>query len=440
MGARPSASLEPWAKQSRARSGFHSGGAAGILTRFLREAGSLAPAANLRYDEHMPDLEHRHAAERAHCPGCGAALELAAQEIHVLCRYCGTESKIVRRLRVLEPELPDGPLPKPPVDPSKDYGHWGTEALVWGILNGTVLSEQVAMAMALDNWPHANETMGRLLPHYVSFMLTAPDELDHAMRGVIGKLICCNKLPLRNLAIRAGQRFGFSDPGSKGLLFALSLGDAGTVKLLLEIAEWASERGLADYAKHALYGVQTAIGREADYRHLCNQILVDRLPYVHGQVAEWILRHLRNELDVGFRQPRTPVLELLDDMAIERPELVELLAQALRPCRHAETIPEWAQPTRQVRRLRSMPAKLAALETMGRPPNDMSQPATQIAVDELSALVNDETLGKAAANVMAELLWVGDTVPPPMQSFIDAGGESLPRRIREAFRLRTGQR
>lgn len=385
----------------------------------------------------MPELQHKEVAERAHCPGCGAALALAELERIVLCQYCGTESRIVRRLRVLEPDLPDGPPPKPPIDPAKDYAKWGTEALVWGILNGSDLPEQIAMATALDNWPHANETMGRLLPHYVAFMLTAHPDLDKAMRGVIGKLICSDKLKLRNLAIRAGQRYGFSHPGSMGLLFALSLGDAGTVKLLLEIAEWASEHGYADYAKEALIGVRTAIGREAHYRHLCNQILIDRIPQVHGQVADWLINHVRLEFDVGYRQHREHVLELLDDMVAERPDLAEPLAKALRPCRNAEDLEQWRTRIRQVPRLRTTPARHAALETMGQPPNDMTPEATQLAVTELAPLLADETLAGAAADVMAKLLWVGQGVPPPMQAFVDAAGDGLHKRIRDAYNLRT---
>ncbi|MBX3461499.1 MAG: hypothetical protein KF696_16250 [Planctomycetes bacterium] len=385
----------------------------------------------------MAELQHKESAERAHCPGCGAALELAELERIVLCRYCGTESRIVRRLRVLEPDLPDGPPPKPPIDPSKDYNSWGTEALVWGILNGSELAEQIAMAKALDQWPHVNETMGRLLPHYVAFMLTAHPDLDKAMCGIVGKLICSDKLKLRNLAIRAGQRYGFAHPGSRGLLFALSLGDAGTVKLLLEIAEWASQHGYADYAKEALIGVRTAVGRERDYRHLCNQILIDRIPLVHGQVADWLINHVRLEFDVGYRQHREQVLELLDDMVSERPDLVEPLAKALRPCRNAEDLEQWRTRVRQVTRLRTPEARKAALETMGQPPNDMTPEATQLAVSELAPLLRHEALADVAAEVFAKLLWVGAGVPAPMQAFVDAAGDTLHKRIRAAYDLRT---
>lgn len=356
------------------------------------------------------------------------------------CRYCGTDSMVVRRLRRIDPDLPDGPPPRPPIDPAKDYATWGTEALVWGILNGTVPEDQLAMARQLDNWPHANATMARLLPHYVHYMLTAPETLDHAMRGVIGKLVCSNDLKLRNAAIVAGQRFGFSNPGSRGLLFALSLGDAGTVKLLLEIAEWAGERGLADYCKHALHGVQTAIGREANYRHVCNEIVLNRLPYVTGQVADWIVRHIRNEFDVGYRQPRPFVLGMIDDLVTEKPDLVPKLEQAMRPQRAAESWPMWQQWLADIPRLRHEVTRRIALATLGQPPHDTDPGAIGPAVEKLEALLDNPALAEPAAQVLGGMLWLGSGVPPALEAMAQRRGQGLPRAFVQKYNLRTGKR
>jgi hypothetical protein len=348
---------------------------------------------------------------------------------------------VVRRLRRLEPELADGPPPKPPVDPSKDYGSWGCEALVWGILNGSDLAEQIKMADALDEWPHTG-CMGKpgLLTHYVQYMLTAPPELDHAMRGIIGKMICSDDLKLRNLAIRVGQKYGFSNPGSKGLLFSLSLGDAGTVKLLLEIAEWANERGLADYCKEALIGVQTAIGREANYRHVCNQILLHRLPYTHGQVREWILKHTRLEFDVGYRQHWSIVLELIDDMATEQPELIEPLKHTLQKCGSADDEAQFEMRVYTPRRMRTRAGKLAALQNIKGPPHTMKPERTRFVVDELRAHLDDPEFAQPTAEVFKGLLWLGDGVPRPLQELWNERGENLPRVFVDGYKLRAKTR
>lgn len=389
----------------------------------------------------MAELQHYQEAERAYCPGCGASLELQAEQAIMTCRYCGTDSKVVRRLRRLEPELPDGPPAKPPVDPSKDYAKWGCEALVWGILNGTDVAEQIKMAGALNCWPCAhNKIMPGLLPQYVAYMLTAPRELDKAMSQIVHKLICSDDLKVRNTVIRVGQKFGFAAPGSFGLLDALSGGDAGTVKLLLEIAEWAQDHGHGEYCHQALMAVQTAIGRERNYRHVCNEILLHRLPYTTGQVRDWILKHTRLEFDVGYRQHRPWVLELIDDMATEQPELVEPLNQCLRVCRGAESPEDFHGRVHAVGRLRSRAAKLAALNTMGHPHHDMKPEEAAPILEQLKPLLDDAEFAEPVAKILKDLLWLGDGVPPALQALWEERGEKLPRVFVQGYKLRAGIR
>jgi hypothetical protein len=348
---------------------------------------------------------------------------------------------VVRRLRRLEPELPDGPPPKPPVDPAKDYAKWGCEALVWGILNGDDVAEQIKMADALNCWPCAHhKIMPGLLPQYVAYMLTAPSELDHAMSRIVHKLICSDDLKVRNTVIRVGQKFGFAWPGSFGLLDALSGGDAGTVKLLLEIAEWAQDHGHEEYCHQALMGVQTAIGRERNYRHVCNQILLHRVPYVTGQVREWILNHTRLEFDVGYRQHRPWVLELIDDMATEQLELVEPLKKALRVCRGAESPENFDGRIHNLHSLRTREAKLAALEFMGSPHHDTDPGRARYYVDELKPYLDDEQFAEPAASILKAALWLGDGVPPALQALWDERGENLPRVFVQGYKLRAGIR
>ncbi|MCB9895586.1 MAG: hypothetical protein H6839_14160 [Planctomycetes bacterium] len=389
----------------------------------------------------MTELAFDSRADRAYCPGCGASLELEAESAVMTCQFCGTDSKVVRRLRRLEPELPDGPPPRPPVDPTKDYANWSCEALVWGILNGTDLAEQIKMAVALDSWPHSYcKELPALLPRYVAYMLTAPAELDKAMCGILGKLICGKDLKIRNLVIRVGQKYGFAHPGSKGLLFSLSLGDAGTVKLLLEIAEWANEHGYEDYCHAALMGVQTAIGREKNYRHMCNEILLHRLPYVTGQVRDWILKHTRLEFDVGYRQHRPWVLELIDDMATEQPELIDPLKHCLQKCGSAQTTDDYRARIYGAARMRTRAGKLAALQSMGRPPSDLKPEGVQELVEQLKPMLDDEEFAPPVASTLKNLLWVGEGVPSPLQALWDERGDGLPREFVQGYKLRAGIR
>lgn len=374
--------------------------------------------------------------ERAICPGCGAAHELEGGHAIMTCRYCGSQSKIELRLRSIEADLPEVPPPEAEGDPEKDFSHWGTEALIRGILYGTDLELQILMAEALDEWPHTNATMEKYVPLYVAFMVSAQKRLDKAMRGVLGKMICNDTLSRRAAVIRAGWKYGFVLDGSHGLLFALSLGDAGTVKLLLDVAESAARANDTEYAHQALMGVQTAIGREAKLRHVCNQILLHRLPYVSGQVEEWILGHIRREFDVGYRQPSSWVLEMIDDMVSERPDLVPKLRHAHDKCGAADSDQEMDRRLHLVRKLRTEEARLAAVATLGHPPYRMDPAKSQLAVDVLGPLLRQEKFADSAGRALGHFLWLGEGVPEPLRKFREEYEGELPRVFRNAYELR----
>ena len=239
---------------------------------------------------------------KAFCPGCGAPLKLKGSQAIITCQFCGLESKVEMRLRKIEPDIPRVPPPKTAGNPENPYTKWSTSQLVYGILTSEDTREKIRMADALDEWFHVNEKMAGWVPDIVEVMLKSEPELDKELAGILGKLICSDNPKFKQRVIKAGEKYGFRKNGSHGLLFALSLGDAGTVKLLLDIAEWASQQGLKEYADKALIGVQTAIGRETSdgYLHVCVEVLTYRLPYLSGTVQEWIFRFLRNHFDVGY--------------------------------------------------------------------------------------------------------------------------------------------
>lgn len=384
----------------------------------------------------MPDAK----AELVYCPGCGAPLELQAAQAIVQCTFCGTQSKVERRLRRVEPDLERVAPPWKPHDLKEDYEDWGCERLVAGILNETDLAKRVAMARALDNWPHAhNGCVCKYMAVYVECMLAAPPELDTAMCGILGKMICGDKLEFKHCVIKAGEQFGFRLNGSRGLLFALSLGDAATVKLLLDIAEWASRNGDKDYAQQALYGVQTAIGREREYHNVCTQILCHRLTYVSGQVAEWVMNFLKNEFDVGYRYHRDMVLEVMDACAHERRELLPGLERAMSYCKGGEG--SYLSRIAMLTYLRSKEARLAALKSIGGPPEDISDEDAQTAFGVLGPLLEQPEFEEAAVNAIKPFIWLGPdkTVIPVVEQFLQARGDKLHRWLRDSWNLRVGR-
>ena len=388
----------------------------------------------------MPDNAK---AEHANCPGCGAALELLAAQVIMTCSYCGAQSKIERRLRRVEPDLERISPPWQPHDLKDDYEDWGTERLVAGILNETDLAKRIAMARALDAWPHVHSgVMPRYVAVYVECMLTAPPELDKAMNGILGKMICSDDLAQKHCVIKAGEQYGFRINGSRGLLFALSLGDAATVKLLLDIAEFAAKAGDKDYAQQALFGVQTAIGREQTYHKVCTQILCHRLTYVSGQVAEWVMNFLKNEGDVGYRYHRDMLLEVMDAAAFEKRDLLPGLARAMNYCKGGGSDgPGYLSRLGMLTYLRSNEAKLAALQALGGPADDVSDEDLKTALEILGPFLDQKDFEEAAVAAIKVLIWLGPQkrVPPRVEQFLQARGDKLHRWLRDSWNLRVGR-
>ncbi len=158
--------------------------------------------------------------------------------------YCGSTTKVERRIRTLEPVIPQEPPPEMPRDPTKAYEEWGTARLVAGIMRcDEPVDERVAMAGALDGWFHVNDEMASYVFALVEFMAGAPRDLDMALSGILGKMICSDTLSYRQVIIAAGEHYCFRKPWSAGLVDALSLGDGATVGLLMDSAQWGAEPG-----------------------------------------------------------------------------------------------------------------------------------------------------------------------------------------------------
>lgn len=406
----------------------------------FRARSGLAHRPGLAFNPSMSDAQ----AERAHCPGCGAALELQAAQAIVSCNFCGTQSKVERRLRRVEPDLERVAPPYKPRDPKEAFESWGCDRLVAGILNETDLAVRVAMARALDSWQHVHAgCMRTYVAAYVEATLQAPPELDKAMCGILGKMVCSDDLADKHCVIRAGEQYGFRLHGSRGLLFALSLGDAATVKLLLDIAEWASRNGDEAYAKEALIGVQTAIGRERTYHEVCTQILCHRLTFVSGQVAQWVMNFLKNEFDVGYRYHRNMVLEVMDACAIERPELLPGLQKAMSFARGgAKDRHDYLTRLSWLTYLRSPQARLCALETLGGPPGDVTADDLKQALDVLTPFHDNEATREKCVDAIKGMIWLGESnsIPPVVEAWLQGQGEKLHRWLKDSWNLRLNRR
>jgi hypothetical protein len=239
--------------------------------------------------------------------------------------------------------------------------------------------------------------------------------------------------------ITAGEKYGFSYPGSKGLVFALSLGDAGTVKLLLDIAEWASKTGDENYAREALIGVQTAIGRESSRLQTCMEILMYRFLYVSKFVQEWLARFLHNHFDVGYTFMHGWMLELIDDCRSENRDLIPLLRKALDKCRRAENRQEFRRRLAAFSYLQSREAKAAACSSLGDPPEDTGEEEINTAIETLVPLFGEWDLESPAAEALSKFVWLGPAIPEPLMRLYHERARNLPAALKQGIELRQGR-
>ncbi len=376
-------------------------------------------------------------AESAFCPSCGASLELSAEQQIMPCTYCGGQSMVVRRLRRVEPEIPLAPPPPPKPDPSKDFSNWGTERLCIGVLTDPDLQRRIEMAKALDQWYHTNETAAKYAFLFAEMMQTCDKVLDKAACGILGKLICSDDLRFKAQVIAAAEKYAFRVDGSHGLVFALSLGDAGTVKILLDIAEHAASRGGAEYAQQALFGVQTAIDRAGNDIPVCDQILVNRLPYATGQTREWILKHLHLQFDVGYRHHLPFMLDLIDDMAAEKPDLVPLIENSMRRAGGASNGEQYRDWLRLLPRWRSDLTRRWALGALASPPYGFGDAEVNAALTTMPAWLAKPEYRNAAGAVLAGVLHMANDVPPALDKFVHENAATLPAGLVEALAAKT---
>ena len=307
------------------------------------------------------------------------------------------------RLRRLEPDFEFEPrTPKKKPDPEKDPKNWSFEQLLTALGSSPTLE----LARALDSWPHARLDNVGWLPALLECMKNADPELDRPMAGVIGKMICSDDIQLKRAVLEFGQRNAFHPHGTEGLLFSLSLGDALTVKLLLEVADHAAKLGAEQYSQQALIGVQTAIGRERLRRLDCVRVLLYRFLENSRPVQEFVARFLRNHFDVGYTDHLPEVLELMED-CVDEQELWEMLAKAVQKCGRPKNSEDLALRLDMLTWISSEQTQTKALQTIS-PPYPCSQQDIAAAADGLRAFIEHPE----AQRSLKKFIWEGETPHP----------------------------
>lgn len=360
------------------------------------------------------------ASERVVCWGCGAPMSFAGTQGIVRCGQCGSESKIERRLRPLDLDVPVEAGENPAV-----------VRLIHRLKTSTDLAERVALAKeAFGGWQFIDRTLARHVGELMQIMESCDPRLEHAVGEAIGKLLCHGDVILRDAVVHAAHRFIRRPGGSRKLLWELGLGSGVCLKPLLDAADVAGRQGALEYACTALWAANTLLGRNHSELPVLGRIILYRTMYVSGPVLGWALRFIRGEGVPTYLYPNETLLEFIDDCAAERPKLVPEIARAVRE----ETVDsESAYRARLelVKKLQSVEAKEVLLHKFPAPPRGVSMRLLNEAAETIVPLMEESRLRPSAAAALTRIMQTA--VPSVLHALVREQGDKLPEDFRRAY-------
>lgn len=377
-------------------------------------------------------MTYQPVAHRAHCASCSASLDLDSNSTLVECRYCGTQNRVIRQLRRAEP-LFSWEVPQPKEEPKDevDPESWSFEQLLLALNRGDFPHIQDKILKAMDRWQQVRDDNLRWLPALMSSLRRYPPEVDRKAVGIIGKFLC-STLEHKKAVLDMAVDYAFHTRGTIGLLKALALADAASVRLLLDVAVKASKAGEKEYAQEALYAVQTAIGRERQDRLVATQILIHRLLDFDDFISQWVTGFLRNQLDVGYTDLAGDVLELYDEAVMDRPELAAPLRRALTKCGRPKSTEQLGERLSTLRWLKTPAAQEMALELI-----EPTYPHQDAECEMVIEILGPRLPEVAAAQALSRFAWSGDKLHPRFLTMAESP-ELLPEPLARAIKSRRG--
>ena len=370
-------------------------------------------------------------AQRVLCPGCSAALELRDDLTLVTCPYCATQSRIVRQLRRAEPRFSWELLtPEKKPDTGLPPSQWSVEELLYGLNTGQDSALTQEILEALDRWPRVREENLKWLPPLLNSLPHLPQERQVRAAGLVGKFLCSQEPELKRQVLDMLPEYLALPKGNAGVVFACSLANSAAVRMLLDTARQACEWENFEYAQKALEGVRTAIGREHKERRVAVCILIHHLFDFPKFMAEWTLKFLRHQFDVGYRDILGEVLEALDDALEERPDLVEGLLHALKKCGRPKSSEDLQLRLTAHRHLKRPESRKEAAKLIV-PPYPLEQEQVDMVFQSLALLAQDKTV----ASSLAKFVWEAPEIRPEHLATLESL-RPLPRDLETALSSR----
>jgi hypothetical protein len=375
--------------------------------------------------------------EKCNCPGCGAEFDADTEQSIQTCKYCGTQSKLETRLVAITPEDVDPPQRRSDADRLNqsrkhvDYP-WdvSTEQLCWRIIHEPELMPRVHFAQRFRNWNYINHTAVHFLPWVLKHVQTDDDMVALYACDAVGKLLCEGDPTLWPGTIQACRGVIFDVNAKRTILSELGLGKGVCVKTLIDAAEYAAVHGDRDYCCHALWAVNTLIGRNFPEHPTIAEIVLYRLFYVTGPVLGWALYTMRESYLRG-RYPWQTLARAIDELAVERPEVVPHLLECFYATK-AETPEDYRERVATVTNAQSWGGKSAGCEMLHYPPDDDALLAE--ALDAIDGALDDPHAGWSAENTLYKLVTAeSKRTAPPLDALVRKRGESLSYRVKREY-------
>ncbi|MCC7508132.1 MAG: hypothetical protein IT464_02005 [Planctomycetes bacterium] len=376
--------------------------------------------------------------ETCTCPGCGAEFGADTEQAIQTCKYCGAQSKLETRLVAITADDVDPPQRRTRQDfenqrrDKLDYP-WdvATEQLIWRILHEPELLPRIHLAQNFESWSLINHTTAHFLPWLLRHAGQDHDAVGASVFDAIGKLLCEGDPTLWPGVIQACRGVVFDVNAKRAILSELGLGKAVCVKTLIDAGEYAALHHNRDYACHALWAVNTLIGRNFDEHPVIAEIVLYRLFYVTDAVLGWALYTMRNSYLRG-RYPWPVLWKACDELGADRPEVVPHLLDCFY-VPPADSSDEYRRRLDLFKQATSWGGRAAAAEVLGNPPgHDDGLYAKAIAA--LDPELSDPRGGFSAHKAMYGLLTAqSETTSPAFDAWVTQHGESLDTRFKREY-------
>lgn len=366
-------------------------------------------------------MEWEEVTAAVHCCGCGAALDYDESKPVLTCPSCLTDTRIERRLR----KLLSAPGQQEADDPE-------TLALIRKIVNEPELADRVMAAEALQGWGSMNSTLARHMPEIMHSIQSSDARLGFPLSRLVGRMLCTDERFLHDCVLEAAAEVVFRADGSRPLLCEIGLGPGTGFKLLLDVAQWACEKGEVEYGCTALWAAGDILQRHYEEHDVLRQVLLYRILYLDGPVLGWAVRMINSQHGVNMRYPPDMLLRFVDEAAQERLEVAEAVAHPLSEREAADQV-EYKARLERLASLQTVLGRSTALKMLHAPPEGTSLRLLRQATDVLLPMLEEEALVPAVVEALKVMFLSPVGIPQAAHDLVSKRGDELPEDFRRLY-------